>query len=383
MIAMKLGWAVLEGICVWLTLYYGSSGALALAAALLVLPLGSLPIHLFLRKRLRVRVEAPAVVRKGDEGGVTICLENPTLLPALRIRCRVTTRNQLNGERCTRNVMTWAFPKGQRRTSLRLGSEYCGRIQISVEQVKLYDCFGLIGVPCGCSAEAHMTVQPDTFPIRVNLIPNPDSQEDSDTYSQERPGADLTETFQIREYVPGDSMRQIHWKLSGKFDRLIVRDPALPITRNVLVFWERTGQSGSVKRIDAQAETVVSACRSLSDSGIQFTLGWNDTDSNVCVLHEICGMEDLVGVIPRLLCAAGRKDGVGGASLLVQTGRMLCAAIWCTSGRNPAPMYCRCSGWGMSRRCSAANRLWRGASPSTWGGIGNNWEKLTYNTISQ
>ena len=137
--------------------------------------------------------------------------------------------------------------------------------------------------------------------------------------SQERPGADLTETFQIREYVPGDSMRQIHWKLSGKFDRLIVRDPALPITRNVLVFWERTGQSGSVKRIDAQAETVVSACRSLSDSGVQFTLGWNDTDSNVCVLHEICGMEDLVGVIPRLLCAAGRKDGVGGASLLVQT----------------------------------------------------------------
>ena len=164
-----------------------------------------------------------------------------------------------------------------------------------------------------------MTVQPDTFPIRVNLIPNPDSQEDSDSYSQERPGADLTETFQIREYVPGDSMRQIHWKLSGKFDRLIVRDPALPITRNVLVFWERTGQSGSVKRIDAQAETVVSACRSLSDSGVQFTLGWNDTDSNVCVLHEIRGMEDLVGVIPRLLCAAGRKDGVGGASLLVQT----------------------------------------------------------------
>ena len=131
MIAMKLGWAVLEGICVWLTLYYGSSGALTLAAALLVLPLGSLPIHLFLRKRLRVRVEAPAVVRKGDEGGVTICLENPTLLPALRIRCRVTTRNQLNGERCTRNVMTWAFPKGQRRTSLRLGSEYCGRILVA------------------------------------------------------------------------------------------------------------------------------------------------------------------------------------------------------------------------------------------------------------
>ena len=319
MIAMKLGWAVLEGICVWLTLYYGSGGALALGAMLLILPLGSLPVHLCLRKRLRVRVEAPAVARKGDEGSVTVWLENPTLLPALRIRCRVTTRNQLNGESCTQHVMTWAFPKGQRRASLRLGSEYCGRIRISVEQVKLYDCFGLIGVPCGCTGEAHMTVQPDTFPIRVNLIPNPDSQEDSDSYSQERPGADLTETFQIREYVPGDSIRQIHWYVLWKFDRLIVRDPALPITRNVLVFWERTGQSGNVRRIDAQAETVVSVCRSLADGGVQFTLGWNDTEGNVCVLHEICAMEDLVGVIPSLLRAAGRSSGVGGASLLVQT----------------------------------------------------------------
>lgn len=81
MIAMKLGWAVLEGICVWLTLYYGSGGALALAAMLLILPLGSLPIHLFLRKRLRVRVEAPTSVRKGDEGSITICLEIPRCCP--------------------------------------------------------------------------------------------------------------------------------------------------------------------------------------------------------------------------------------------------------------------------------------------------------------
>lgn len=81
MIAMKLGWAVLEGICVWLTLYYGSSGALALAAALLVLPLGSLPIHLFLRKRLRVRVEAPAVVGKGTRAASRSVWKTPRCCP--------------------------------------------------------------------------------------------------------------------------------------------------------------------------------------------------------------------------------------------------------------------------------------------------------------
>ena len=319
MIAMKLGWAALEAMSLWLFSYYGSSGALALAAVLLLLPLLSLPVHIRLSKRLRLRVEAPVSVRKGDEGSIVLRVENPSLLPAARISCTVVVRNQINGESSTRKIMTWAFPGKNQRAILRTGSEFCGRLRISVEKVTLYDCFGLIGVGCSCPGAAHMTVQPDTFAVNVNLLPNPDCQEDSDSYSQERPGADLTETYQIREYVPGDSLRQIHWKLSGKFDRLIVRDPALPITRNVLVFWERTGQYGDPESIDAQAETVVSLCRSLLDGGIQFTLGWNDTQKDMCILHEIRDMEELVGVIPRLLWAAGKKSGIGGASLLLQT----------------------------------------------------------------
>ena len=297
MIAMKLGWAVLEGICVWLTLYYGSGGALALGAMLLILPLGSLPIHLCLRKRLRVRVEAPAMARKGDEGGVTVWLENPTLLPALRIRCRVTARNQLNGESCTQHVMTWAFPKGQRRASLRLGSEYCGRIRISVEQVKLYDCFGLIGVPCGCTGEAHMTVQPDTFPIRVNLIPNPDSQEDSDSYSQDRPGADLTETFQIREYVPGDSIRQIHWKLSEKTGTLMVREFGLPAENQLLLVF-LSDKSLSPEQLDAMLDTLVSVSSELLRQELPHTLLYDGT------LHEISDLEDLEQTVHTLLRSA-------------------------------------------------------------------------------
>ena len=75
---------------------------------------------------------------------------------------------------------------------------------------------------------------------------------------------------------------------------------------------------------------MVSVCRSLSDSGVQFTLGWNDTDSNVCVLHEICGMEDLVGVSPGC-CAPPEGRMVSAARRCwYRPGRMPCADIWCT-----------------------------------------------------
>lgn len=326
MIATKLAWLVLEGLLIWFFLYYGSSLALVLVAVMVFLPLVSWPVNLWLRKQLRVRAEAPASLRKGDNGSIAVILENPTIFPALRVRCKITARNQLNRENHTQTIMTWAFPRKERRSTLRIRSEYCGRIRISVDRLTLYDCFGLIGVRCPCDGVTHMTVQPDTFPMRVSMIPDPHSLEDSDVYSQERPGADLTEPYQIREYVPGDSIRQIHWKLSGKFDKLIVRDPALPVTRNVLVFWERTGESGDPDRIDAQAETVISLCRSLLDSGIQFTIGWNDTDRNLCALYEIHDMEELVGIIPRLLRATGAHEEISGGALLMQTrADALCA----------------------------------------------------------
>lgn len=320
MIAMKLSWAALLVISLWATVYFGSPGGLALAGVLAALPLVSLPGNHFLRKRLQIRVETVPSVRKGDDSAVRVIIHNPTAVPLLLLRCRVTVENQLNRQKSIRILQCQAFPRKTRVYPLKLRSEYCGRLRISVEAASVYDCFGIFGLSWSGESVTHSVIQPDTFAMDVALLSHPGRSEESDAYSQERPGQDLTETYQLREYLPGDSPRQIHWKLSGKFDRLIVRDPALPIVRNVLVFWERTGDSGDPERIDAQAEVVVSLCRSLADGGIPFTLGWNDTDRDLCLIHEIPDMDTLVGIIPRLLRATGKTDGITGAALLTRTG---------------------------------------------------------------
>lgn len=68
---------------------------------------------------------------------------------------------------------------------------------------------------------------------------------DSDTSSPDRRGSDLTEPFRLREYAPGDSLRQIHWKLSSKLDRLVIREPGMPAARTLLVFWDRSGDAAA------------------------------------------------------------------------------------------------------------------------------------------
>ena len=319
MIGMKISWFALEVLLLVLFAWFGSSTALALAVLLVVLPLGGLAVNGRICQKLHIRLEGTGNLRKNEQGTVWVILENRTVFPAFWVRCKILAQNQLNGETMTLQVTGMIPGKGVCNLPVELGSSCCGRIRLSLKQVAVYDCFALIGIRRKADSAVHITVQPDTFEMELSLLSNFYHADESDTSSPQRPGDDLTETYQIREYVPGDSPRQIHWKLSGKFDRLIVRDPAMPIIRNVLVFWERTGESGDKRRIDAQAEAVVSICRSLADQAIPFTVGWNDTDRNLCVIHEIQDMDTLVGIIPRLMRAQGKRDGVSGADLLLRT----------------------------------------------------------------
>lgn len=319
MVIRKLSWLILLALCIGAFAYFGSSIAMVMGLLLILIPLVGIPGNLYIRSALRISVSAQGSMRKGKEDTVSLICENGTMLPALRLVCRIRVENQLNRETKLLTVHTGVAARREKQVQLTLCSDYCGRMKLSLVQVKLYDCFGLVGIPCKCCITGHIPVLPDTFAMEVRLLPTANSHGESELYSQERPGSDLTETFQIREYVPGDSPRQVHWKLSSKFDRLIVRDPALPITHSVLVFWERTGESGDPERIDAQAEVVVSLCRSLLEASIPFTVGWNDTDRNLCILHDIPDMDALVGIIPRLLRATGASAGVSGADLLLRT----------------------------------------------------------------
>lgn len=319
MIITKLGWLIMETLLLGYFLYFGSSPAMALFIALLLIPIVSIPISMTVGKRIKIEVNTDLNLKKGHEGNISLIVYNPTMIAVPWASCKIVIDNQLNLEKQTILLLTWLPPKKSQELTLKAGSNYAGRLKVRVEKVKIYDCFGLIGVGSKLDASAHMTVQPDTFEMAITLIPNIHSNDESDLYSQDRIGNDLSETFQIRDYVPGDNPRQIHWKLASKFDRLIVRDPSLPIIQNVLVFWERTGESTDLDAIDAQAEIIVSICKSLVDLSIQFTIGWNDTDRNLVILHEIKGMDDLIGIIPRLMRATGRKEGMSGAELMIQT----------------------------------------------------------------
>ena len=313
MLARKISWLAAEISFAALWVRFGSGAALALALALLLIPLVSIPMNLYMRKKLHLKLTAEVNLSKGFDTEVLLELDNPTHFPVSLIPV-LTAENLLNGMFVQEKLH---FSGDQITRSIQ--SQYCGRLRIAVEKARLYDCFGLIGIPLNSREACHITVLPDGFETNISLTDYMGDLAESELYSQFRAGSDLTETFQLREYIPGDSPRQIHWKLSGKLDRLIVRDPGLPIVQDVLLFWERTVPEETPASIDAQVEVIVSIGRACLQQDVQFRLGWNDTKENRCILHEIRELDDLIAVLPRLLSARGSVECDSGAALLMQT----------------------------------------------------------------
>lgn len=227
---------------------------------------------------------------KGEESAVGVTIF-PMKLPVLGkyyVGLRLT--NELTGE-----VERRIQPLHKGAWSMVL--PHCGRMNYDIEKLWLTDYLGIIPRRLRSETSVRMTILPETFPVNVDSSMLLSAAEDSDLYESDRRGNDPTEIFQLREYAAGDMVRSIHWKLSSKLDQLIVKEPAMPVDRSLLIYWDQSVGSPAV--LDTLAETVFSLCQALSGMGCAYTLGW--MEDGFLRLAEISDMDALLEHLPMLL----------------------------------------------------------------------------------
>ena len=155
-------------------------------------------------------------------------------------------------------------------------------------------------------------INPHIFSLETQIAYGENTNLDSDEYSMRRAGFDPSETFAIREYQPGDRIRQIHWKLTEKFDSLMVRDYGLPIQNTILLLLETGRMPGEdwidPDCLDALAEALLSVSRELISQQIVHSIGWQNHEENEFFCMEVERDEDLNQVLPRLLAAVPGED---------------------------------------------------------------------------
>ena len=278
--------------------------ALLVAAALVLL---YLILDIILRKSLTLDVKPLPGAGQAGKAEVRISAKNSSPLPLLA-SVRLTVANRFTEESSKRRLMLTVPRKGTSEITTEIRSERAGKVTVTADRAKLLDPLGIIGIGTGSYASGSFTVLPDIFDVRTEYLLRESGSFDNDTYSPYRKGRDRSEVFQVREYEEGDSLSQIHWKLSGKTDKLVVKDPSLPLDKSIVVMIDKTINAPlSPEDKERLAELFVSVCEGLLESGLTYRLIRQEGDA--VQVSEIQFEDDLAEEIPRVLSeppAAGR-----------------------------------------------------------------------------
>ena len=305
MAGRRIAWALwlLAAAALWL--FENSAATLTLMLASLVVPGVSIFLAKRTAKRTFVRLAAPACMEKG--GTVRLTLETNAPLSGV-LRCE----NRLTGE-------TAELPLRPVPNALELTDDRCGTLRLTLH-AQAEDLFGLWRseeLPC---APEFVTVSPALFLPRVLLEENTTVISDSERYSQTKPGSDPSETFSIREYLPGDPIRQIHWKLSQKSDALMLRELGLPVVNQTLLVFRNVCAPGTLispETADAMAEVFLSVSRAMLADGNAHTAAY--AEGGQYRLTEVQSEADFHSMQAGFLSLAWEAEDGALARLLAQT----------------------------------------------------------------
>lgn len=148
----------------------------------------------------------------------------------------------------------------------------CGNIKISVTSAKYLDLLGLFSFHTAIDFKDEILVYPAQLQLNTFLQRKPETQNDGDLYDDSKQGQDVNEVSGLREYIEGDSPRSIHWKLSSKIDKLVVREFGYPSNYDTLILYQLSKEAGEVEIPNKLNNVILSLCTSLSYSILEKNL---------------------------------------------------------------------------------------------------------------
>lgn len=284
-----------------LILYFfdNESVTLALLLALIVMP--AVSVGLLALSGRNFRISMKRTTQPDENPVVRVTTENPDFIPLAAVEAEVVCTNLRTGETDSYMIRNTPRPKSTQSVDLEILPRNAGRYEIAVSSAVLTDPLQLSSRQVACSDREYITIMPEIFDMQVSYASDAAMLE-SDRSADSRRGNDPGEVRSIREYVPGDPVRNIHWKLSEKADKLLVKELGNPITDQFLVILDTAHE---VSQIPAALETVASVFASLAEtirrdsSGL--SIGWTDPETGRAVIRKISEEADLTAAADEFL----------------------------------------------------------------------------------
>ncbi len=221
---------------------------------------------------------------------------NPLRFAGFSIDVTYQFGNLFTGSTEEKKEKLWAAPRKGGSLRFLLNSHYAGGVRVCVKTYRVYDLLHLFYLSYQEDKESQVMVW-CSFSDEQDAIERYECMEGFPKEDEsKRRGTEYNPDYEIREYIAGDELKSIHWKLSAKQGKMMVRErlAAGRETVNVLLpLGEDAGEN------DARMEFLYGLCRLLLARDHPIRLFWQDAGFNLCsrYLTELGELENALGEI--------------------------------------------------------------------------------------
>jgi len=244
------------------------------------------------------------VVSKGERIPVSLQLNNPTIFPIYGLKVYLVYQNTCSVKWHKKELMVTIDGRSSLHVSCNIQSDYTGKLNISLRGIRCYDYLKLFSLKKKYEDTIKVAVLPNFYEIEDDFISNQSRQYvESEHYSQTKSGDDSSEVFSIREYREGDRLQRIHWKLSSKQNKLMIKEFSDPINCSVLIYLDldNSNKKDILAFLDSLLECAMSVSYSLLIKSQYHYFAWFDKNLGICRRVRITTEKEFYEVVNGLL----------------------------------------------------------------------------------
>ncbi len=243
-------------------------------------------------------------VGKNTNFPVQLCINNSSIFAIGKAEAHIEYYNLFSNSISSFDIYMPIQARNSQRMTFSLSSDYCGTIIIRTAYINIFDPLRIFRFRTCRNIQTQVTVTPEVHEIDGVIAENNFTDEESNIFSENKPGDDPSEVFGLREYIPGDKLNRIHWKLSSKKDELIVKEYSLPVDAPCTVFADLKcydDSENTLKVFDALVETVISVSHFLVSSERLHRLVFFNAKLNTFTEKIITGFDELNSAAAELI----------------------------------------------------------------------------------
>ena len=283
---------VIALLCFILYIYTKAYMALITLIILSFLVFTSGAALLWVRRKIQVTLTSGWPAYKGETGKILLKVQNTGIFPVTYITCQLLFYNKLTKQYITKDVYLQVKGKDDIEVPLHYISDQIGKIEISIKAMKVYDYLRLFSLPVSGDSSLVTYILPHQIPIDMAVQQKPAGPDGGEHHVDTKAflGSDPTG---IKEYEVGDNVRDMHWKLTSKFQYPIIKEYSVVPDERILLFYD-TFHTGRPEEINTRMEVFLSLSGALIEQGHEHTLGWLVDGGRDLKFKDIHTQEELV-----------------------------------------------------------------------------------------